>query len=110
MKKIIKVIFAGFVVAIIGAGVGAGVWTWSPLPSNPDAATLSAGAGKYDVNIIRDDWGVPHIYGKTDADVAFGLAYAHAEDDFDTMQSSVAAARGTLARYQGKGAAVTDYL
>ena len=110
MKKIIKVIFAGFVVAITGAGVGAGVWTWSPLPSNPDAATLSAGAEKYDVNIIRDDWGVPHIYGKTDADVAFGLAYAHAEDDFDTMQLSVAAARGTLARYQGKGAAVTDYL
>lgn len=106
MKKSIKVILAGIVVAIIGAGV----WTWSPLADNPDPNTLSAGADKYDVNIIRDDWGVPHIYGKTDADVAFGLAYAHAEDDFETMQVSVAAARGTLARYQGKGAAVTDYL
>jgi acyl-homoserine-lactone acylase len=108
MKKNIKVIFAGIVLAIIGAGAGA--WTWSPLADNPDPNTLGAGADKYDVNIIRDDWGVPHIYGKTDADVAFGLAYAHAEDDFETMQVSVAAARGTLARYQGKGAAVTDYL
>ena len=72
--------------------------------------SLSAGAEQYDVNIIRDDWGVPHIYGKTDADIAFGLGYAHAEDDFETMQLAVAATRGTLARYQGKGAAVTDYL
>lgn len=106
MKKIFKIIFTGFIILIIGAGI----WAWSPLPNNPDAETLSKGADKYDVNIIRDDWGVPHIYGKTDADVAFGLAYAHAEDDFETMQLAVAAARGTLARYQGKGAAVTDYL
>jgi len=106
MKKIIQFICAGFIIAIIGAGV----WTWSPLPNNPDAEVLSKGADKYDVNIIRDDWGVPHIYGKSDADVSFGLAYAHAEDDFETMQIAVAAARGKLARYQGKGAAVTDYL
>ena len=106
MKKIIKIIFAGAIVAIIGAGV----WTWSPIGDNPDAAVLSKGAEKYNVNIIRDDWGVPHIYGKTDADVAFGMAYAHAEDDFETVQLAVSAARGTLARYQGKGAAVTDYL
>ncbi len=106
MKKISNIIFGVITVAIVGVGV----WTWSPLPDNPNAASLSAGAEKYDVNIIRDDWGVPHIYGKTDADVTFGLGYAHAEDDFETMQLSVAAVRGTLARYQGKGAAVTDYL
>ena len=40
----------------------------------------------YNVKIYRDIWGVPHIYGDTDEDVAFGLAYAHSEDDFDTMQ------------------------
>ncbi|MCF6219474.1 MAG: acylase [Robiginitomaculum sp.] len=106
MKKIIRIVFGAVLVGLIGAGV----WAWSPLPENPDAASLGAGAEKYDVNIIRDDWGVPHIYGKTDVDVAFGLGYAHSEDDFETMQLAVAAARGTLARYQGKGAAVTDYL
>lgn len=106
MGKISKILF-GLIIAIC---IGAGIWTWSPLPDNPDAASLSAGAEKYDVNIIRDDWGVPHIYGKTDLDAAFGMAYAHAEDDFETIQLAVTATRGRLARYQGKGAAATDYL
>ncbi|HEY5775038.1 MAG TPA: penicillin acylase family protein, partial [Xanthomonadales bacterium] len=35
------------------------------------------------VTIIRDDFGVPHIYAKTDADAVFGLLYAQAEDDFN---------------------------
>ena len=35
--------------------------------------------------VLRDNWGVPHIYGKTDADAAFGLAYANAQDDFFTI-------------------------
>ena len=39
--------------------------------------------------ILRDNWGVPHIYGKSDADVAFGLAYANAQDDFYTIQETV---------------------
>ena len=38
------------------------------------------------VEIVRDAFGVPHIFGKTDADVAYGLAWAHAEDDFKTIQ------------------------
>ena len=38
-----------------------------------------------DVEIVRDEYGVPHIYGKTDADVAYGLAWAHSEDDFKTI-------------------------
>ena len=37
------------------------------------------------INIVRDQWGVPHIFAKTDAEVAYGLAYANAEDDFKTM-------------------------
>ena len=39
-----------------------------------------------DVEIVRDEYGVPHIYGKTDSDVAYGLAWAHSEDDFKTIQ------------------------
>lgn len=51
---------------------------------------------KYDVRILRDTFGVPHVYGKRDADVAFGLAYAHAEDDFETISQSVMTSRGRL--------------
>ena len=49
------------------------------------------------VATLRDKWGVPHVFGKTDADAAFGLAYAHAEDDWPTIQGVLAASRGTLA-------------
>ncbi|MEL6347700.1 MAG: penicillin acylase family protein [Myxococcota bacterium] len=48
------------------------------------------------VEIIRDEWGAPHIFGDTDPDVAFGLAYAHAEDDWPTIQAVLAASRGDL--------------
>lgn len=51
---------------------------------------------KYDVRILRDTYGVPHVYGTTDKDVAFGLAYAHAEDDFATIQQSLMTSRGQL--------------
>jgi acyl-homoserine-lactone acylase len=67
-------------------------------------------ASRYDVEIIRDEWGVPHIFGTTDADAAFGLAYAHAEDDFPTIQDALLTARGTTAAYQGKDAAAVDYM
>jgi acyl-homoserine-lactone acylase len=65
---------------------------------------------RYDVEIRRDNFGVPHIYGKRDADVAFGLAYAHAEDDFATIQETLLTARGQLASLNGRAAAPTDYL
>ena len=64
----------------------------------------------YDVRILRDEWGVPHIFGKTDAEVAYGLAYAHAEDDFATMQGVLLASRGKLASVFGKDAAPNDYM
>ncbi len=53
------------------------------------------------VEIYRDEWGVPHIFGKTDPDVAFGLGYAHCEDDFWHIQQSVIAARGQMAATYG---------
>lgn len=79
-------------------------------PAPPDVATLIAKATNYDVRIRRDSWGVPHILGRTDADVAFGLAYAHCEDDFSTIQEVALATRGQLAASQGLKAAATDYL
>ena len=67
-------------------------------------------AAQYDVEIIRDAYGAPHIYGKRDIDVAFGLSYAHAEDDFETMQQMIPFYRGQLARQIGLDGAPIDFL
>tara|TARA_R110000868_G_scaffold35549_4_gene127427 strand:+ start:25155 stop:27302 length:2148 start_codon:yes stop_codon:yes gene_type:complete len=69
-----------------------------------------AAAESYSVRIVRDEFGVPQIYGVTDPDTAFGLGYAQAEDDWATMQTTLVAARGHLARYEGSDAAPTDYI
>ena len=79
-------------------------------PTPPDPQTLLAKAAHYHVRIRRDTWGVPHVLGATDADVAFGLAYAHSEDDFATIQEVALATRGTLAAVKGPSGATTDYL
>jgi len=106
LSKFIKV--AGVLLAL--SLLLAVIWLYKPLPSNPAANILAAASSNYDAEIIRDKWGVPHIFGKRDADVSYGLAYAHAEDDFETIQETVAATRGVLARYRGKSAAPTDYI
>jgi acyl-homoserine-lactone acylase len=79
-------------------------------PPAPDKGALLAQAARYHARIRRDEFGVPHITGATDADVAFGLAYAHAEDDFATIQDVTLATRGTLAAEQGLKGAPTDYV
>ncbi len=76
----------------------------------PTANSLIPPTGKYEVTINRDTYGVPYIYGKTDAAAAYGLAYAHAEDDFSTIQEALYLTRGRLAELEGAGAAPFDYL
>lgn len=62
------------------------------------------------VKILRDTYGVPHIFGTTDADAAFGLAWAHAEDDFKTVHAVMAASKGQLGYVLwDKRAPVLDY-
>ena len=63
-----------------------------------------------DVEIVRDNYGVPHIYGKTDADVAYGLAWSHAEDDFKTIQQGYLAGNGLLSKHIGIKGAGADFL
>ncbi|NNM19614.1 MAG: acylase, partial [Croceitalea sp.] len=60
------------------------------------------------VTIIRDDFGVPHIYGKTDADAVFGLLYAQCEDDFNRVEQNYIWAIGRLAEVEGKEAIYSD--
>ncbi len=62
------------------------------------------------IDIVRDKFGVPHIFAKTDPEVAYGLAWAHAEDDFTTIQQSLLAGKAMLASYQGKKGATIDYI
>lgn len=58
--------------------------------------------------IIRDDFGVPHIYGKSDADAVFGLLYAQAEDDFNRIERNYIWAIGRLAEVEGEKSLYSD--
>ena len=55
-----------------------------------------------DVTITRDDWGIPHIKGKTDADAVFGMIYAQAEDDFNRVENNYLLSMGRLAEAEGE--------
>src|SRR6185436_4477296 len=54
------------------------------------------------VTITRDDWGIPHVHGKTDADAVFGLIYAQAEDDFNRIEMNYLKALGRTAEAEGE--------
>ena len=63
--------------------------------------SITVNDGKYNSVITRDEWGMPHVHGTTDEDAAFGLAYAHAQDDFKTIQDVLIASRGKLSEFYG---------
>jgi len=103
--------FATFLALLAAAGALATVLGRARGPERPSLARYKAQAQRRDVRILRDTWGVPHVFGRTDADAAYGLAYAHAEDDFDTIQDALLAARGRLAAVKGGAdAAANDYM
>lgn len=81
--------------------------TWEPLFAERRSAPE---AREYRAEIIRDEFGVPHIYGETDADVAFGVAIAHAEDDFFTLQDVAAMSQGRYGAIAGADGASIDYV
>ncbi|WP_083495308.1 acylase [Tsuneonella troitsensis] len=92
---------------IVALAAMIGLMVWEPFVARP-AAPITGRA--YKAEIIRDEWGVPHIYGKTDADVAYGVARAHAEDDFFTLQDVVAMTRGRYGAIKGEEGAMFDYV
>ncbi len=103
-------IFSAVLLAIGALLLIAAAWLWTPAPARFDASAAKLAASAYEARIIRDAYGVPHIYGPRDRDVAFGLAYAHAEDDWATIEETLFFSRGALASQTGKNGAITDYL
>ena len=62
------------------------------------------------IEIVRDEFGVPHIYAKTDAEVAYGLAWVNAEDDFKTIQEAYLAGNAMLSNHIGLKGAPADFI
>src|ERR1051326_3817102 len=73
---------------------------------DPDASRWRVEAR--DVTIVRDDWGIAHVYGKTDADAVFGAIYAQAEDDFNRIETNYINAMGRLAEAEGESKIYQD--
>jgi acyl-homoserine-lactone acylase len=92
-------------VALAAIAVAGAVW--EPLAASEGVAPPKR---TYDVEIVRDEFGVPHINGKTDADTAYGLAYAHSEDDFGMIEEVVSMTRGRYGAIAGQDGAKVDYV
>ena len=75
-------------------------------PASADAARWEQQA--QNVTIVRDDWGIPHVYGKSDADAVFGVIYAQAEDDFNRVETNYLTSLGRLAEAEGESAIYQD--
>lgn len=70
---------------------------------------LKAQVDPQNVTIARDKWGVPHIFGHTDAETAYGLAWANAEDNFEDMQRNMLMCKAQLGKVDGKEGAMIDF-
>jgi acyl-homoserine-lactone acylase len=103
--KTLKRAGVGLLTFLALAAIGLAVWE----PLSVEAASAPP-EGSYEARIVRDEFGVPHIFGKTDADVAYGVAYAHSEDDFATLQEVTAMTRGRMATLNGADSAPIDYI
>ncbi len=91
---------------LFSAAIASTAAAQSSAPSPADLARWSREAAA--VTITRDDWGISHISGKTDADAVFGLLYAQAEDDFNRVETNYFNALGRAAESEGEGAIYRD--
>jgi acyl-homoserine-lactone acylase len=98
---------AGLTLLVLLVVTAVGLAVWEPIAAMQQAAPAKR---NYDVEIVRDGFGVPHINGKTDADAAYGLAFAHSEDDFGVLQEVVAMTRGRTGALLGSDGAAVDYV
>src|SRR6476646_2608719 len=94
MKKLIL----AFILSLSGASIG--------FSQNQDLSRWQQQARN--VTITRDDWGIAHVHGKTDADAVFGMIYAQAEDDFNRVETNYLTSMGRLAEAEGESAVWQD--
>ena len=104
MRRIM--VLGGWSLVALLIAVAIGLAVWEPLVATSAEAPKPH---RYDTRIVRDTYGVPHIFGTTDPDVAYGIAYAHAEDDFETLQQVVAMTRGRFGAIAGAEGAPVDF-
>jgi penicillin amidase/acyl-homoserine-lactone acylase len=96
--------------AVIALSMATAALAWRALTPGPAPATEAMKARAANVEILRDRFGVPHVFGKTDADAAFGFAYASAEDHWETTQTILIAGRGEASRIKlSKKALQSDF-
>ncbi|MBY6014976.1 acylase [Qipengyuania gaetbuli] len=98
----------GFTLLFIVVAAFITLATWEPFWAR--GAEVGPPDEVYTAEIIRSEFGVPHIYGKRDRDVAYGVAIAHSEDDFSTLQDVIAMARGRYGAIAGQEGAAVDYV
>jgi acyl-homoserine-lactone acylase len=126
MKRLLNLSISGFVIALLLASCSpdepaphstvteAATSAVIPSATNPSATAVDpAELSRWqqqasNVSILRDKWGIAHIYGKTDADTVFGTLYAQAEDDFNRVETNYINAMGRLAEAEGEGELMRD--
>ncbi len=106
MKKFVLVFFLATAACSFGSLPVASQITASQTTRNAEAARWEREAAS--VTITRDDWGIAHVVGKTDADAVFGMIYAQAEDDFNRVETNYINAMGRLAEAEGEGKIYRD--
>ncbi|HEX9208606.1 MAG TPA: penicillin acylase family protein [Steroidobacteraceae bacterium] len=100
---------AGFGLRIVAALVLAAAVAGAPAYAEPIRSENSAWAQRASrVTITRDEWGIPHVHGRSDADAVFGLVYAQAEDDFNRIEMNYLTALGRTAEAEGEQQVFAD--
>src|SRR6201999_3535217 len=92
-------------VLILGLGVASAALAFQTAKDPDMARWEKQSAG---ITIVRDDWGIAHVHGKTDADAVFGMIYAQAEDDFFRIESNYITTLGRQAEAEGEGRIYQD--
>jgi acyl-homoserine-lactone acylase len=92
--------------ALLGSLLALGCVPGTKSAADPERQRLSDQAQR--VSITRDDWGIAHIHGQSDADAVFGMIYAQAEDDFNRIETNYLNAMGRLAEAEGESALYQD--
>ncbi|MGA2023531.1 MAG: penicillin acylase family protein [Steroidobacteraceae bacterium] len=96
-------------ISILFLALGAGVpGARAAAPAGPETEQVRWRGETQATLIVRDDWGIAHIQGRSDSDAVFGMAYAQAEDDFNRVETNFINAMGRLAEVEGEPAVAQD--